>query len=101
MMSICTDAQGRVTGVCPDNLTGGNGWTWMDTDLTPHTELYDANGVPLYKIVDGTIVQCTPQEIAADTPEPEEPAPSSEELLQTLAENVNDAMLAIMYLSIE
>lgn len=73
----------------------------MDTELSPRTELYDTNGVPLYKIVDGTVVQRTQQEIAADALEPEEPAPTSEELLQTLAENVNDAMLAIMYLSIE
>ena len=51
MMSVCTDAQGRVTGICPDNLTGGTGWAWVETDLTPATGLCDEHGTALYKLV--------------------------------------------------
>jgi len=65
-MSICTDAQGRVTGVCPDDLTGGTGWVWIETDLTPATELCDEHGTALYKLVGGVVCARTAEEISAD-----------------------------------
>ena len=68
MMSICADVQGRVTGVCPDNLTGGQGWVWIETDLTPATELCDEHGIALYKLVDGVVCARTVEEILADAP---------------------------------
>lgn len=69
-MSICTDAQGRVTGVCPDDLTGGTGWAWVETDLTPADNLCAECGTALYKCVDGVVCSRTAEEIAADsTPE--------------------------------
>jgi len=66
MVSICADAQGRVTGVCPDNLTGGQGWVWIETDLTPDDNLTDERGIALYKIVNGAVVARTAEEISAD-----------------------------------
>ena len=79
MMSVCTDTQGRVTGVCPDNLTGGNGWTWVETDLTPGGNLTDERGVALYKMVNGTVVARMDDEIAADAPELLIPEPTPDE----------------------
>jgi hypothetical protein len=79
MISICADAQERVTGVCPDNLTGGQGWVWIETDLTPDDNLTDERGIALYKIVNGAVVARTAEEIAADTPEPTTPEPTQDE----------------------
>jgi len=75
-MSICTDAQGRVTGVCPDNLSGGDGWVWIETDLTPATELYDGRGIALYKLVDSVVVSRGNTEIETDAPVPLTPEPT-------------------------
>jgi hypothetical protein len=66
--SISVDASGRVNGICPDDLSGGSGWARVDTDLTPQTELFDARGVALYKLVDGTAIARTPEEMDADAP---------------------------------
>lgn len=68
MMSVCVDKQGCVTGVCPDNLTGGDGWHWMETKLMPSDNLEDANGIALYKLVDGVVVKRTQEELSADLP---------------------------------
>ena len=78
-MSVCTDAQGRVTGVCPDNLTGGHGWAWMETDLVPDDNLTDERGIALYKMVDGAVSARTIEEVEADVPAPEIPAPIPDE----------------------
>ena len=77
--SISVDMGGRVTGICPDNLTGGSGWIWAETGLTPQTELFDARGAALYKVVDGTVMPRTQEERDADTPEPEESTPTPDE----------------------
>ena len=66
MISICADVQGRVTGVCPDNLTGGQGWVWIETDLTPATKICDERGTALYKYVNGVVCARTAEEISAD-----------------------------------
>lgn len=68
MISICADVQGRVTGVCPDNLTGGQGWVWIETDLTPATKICDERGTALYKYVNGVVCARTAEEISADAP---------------------------------
>lgn len=84
MISICADVQGRVTGVCPDNLTGGPGWSQIETGLTPRAELFSAHGVPLYKLADGVVVPRTPEEVAADAPEPEPDEVSEAERLDQI-----------------
>ena len=70
MVSICADAQGRVTGICPDNLTGGQGWAWIETDLTPTSNVTDERGIALYKLADEKICERTQLEIDADAPTP-------------------------------
>ena len=38
MVSICLDDQGRINGICPDNLTPGSPWVQTDEEhLTAHT----------------------------------------------------------------
>lgn len=95
MMSLCTDAQGRVTGVCPDNLTGGTGWSWIETDLTPATELCDEHGTALYKLVGGVVCARTAEEISADIPAPESTVtePTIEERLSAVESATLDLML--------
>jgi len=95
MMSVCTDAQGRVTGVCSDNLTGGNGWSWIETDLTPATELCDERGIALYNLVDGVVCARTADEISADAPAHESTVaePTIEERLAAVESATLDLML--------
>ena len=94
-MSICTDARGRVTGICPDDLTGGTGWAWIETDLTPETELCDEHGTALYKLVGGVVCERTVEEISADTPAPESTVtePTIEERLSAVESATLDLML--------
>ena len=68
MQSVCVDAQGRVTGVCPDDLTGGCGWHRIESDLTPSTCIYNEFGAALYKMVDGVVMPRCAEEIKADEP---------------------------------
>ena len=67
--SISVDEQGRINGICPDDLSGGTGWLRAETDLTPHTELFEERGRALYKISDGSVIARTKEEIEADAPE--------------------------------
>ena len=93
MMSICTDAQGRVAGVCPDNLTGGDGWVWIETNLTPADNLTDEHGTALYKMVGGAVVARTQAEVDADAPKSEPTAPTVEERLAAVESATLDLML--------
>ncbi len=95
MMSICTDAQGRVTGVCPDDLMGGTGWAWVETDLTPATGLCDEHGTALYKLVGGVVCARTSEEISADAPAHESTVtePTIEERLAAVESATLDLML--------
>ena len=69
MISVCVDAQGRITGICPDDLTGGCGWQRIETDLKPQNDLFNGHNVALYKLVDGEVVERTAEEINLDEPE--------------------------------
>ncbi len=69
--SISVDEQGRINGICPDDLSGGSGWLRAETDLTPRTELFDKRGRALYKVSGGSVIARTNEEIAADAPETE------------------------------
>ena len=94
-MSICADAQGRVTGVCPDDLTGGTGWAWIETDLTPADNLCAECGTALYKCVDGVVCARTVEEISADAPAHESTVtePTIEERLAAVESATLDLML--------
>ena len=93
-MSICTDAQGRVTGVCPDNLSGGDGWAWIETDLMPATELCDEHGTALYKLVVGVVCARTAEEISEDALAHESPTP--EPTIEARLAAVESATLDLM-----
>ena len=78
--SISVDEGSRITGICPDDLSGG-GWIRAAEDrLTAHTGvtvgqmfsgLEDAHGVALYKWANGYAELRTAEEMAADAPESE------------------------------
>ena len=93
MMSVCTDAQGRVTGVCPDHLTGGDGWAWIETNLAPTDNLTDERGIALYKMVGGNVVARVQAEVDADAPKSEPTAPTVEERLAAVESATLDLML--------
>ena len=93
-MSICTDARWRVIGVCPDNLSGGNGWSWIETDLTPATELCDERGTALYKYVNGVVCARTAEEISEDALAHDSPTP--EPTIEARLAAVESATLALM-----
>lgn len=93
MYSISIDEVGRVNGVCPDDLSGGVGWSRVTTSITPQTELFDAHGVALYKLVNNKVVNRTPAEIAADTLPVEVPTPTTEERLMALEGAMLDVLL--------
>ena len=69
--SISVDEQGRINGICPDDLSGGAGWLRAETELTPQTELFDERGRALYKVSGGSVISRTKEEIEADAPETE------------------------------
>ena len=84
MISVCVDTQGRVTGVCPDNLSGGVGWIWIECCLTPRTDLTNGDGVALYKVEDGVVALRRPEEIAADTQQSTVDEPTEAERLDQI-----------------
>lgn len=91
--SISVDEGGRITGICPDDLSGG-GWIRAAEDrLTAHTGvsvgqmfsgLEDAHGIALYKWANGYAELRTSGEMAADAPESTPPEPSDAERLDEI-----------------
>lgn len=91
MVSIEIDELGRITALCPDDLSA-EGWVRVAVErVTDHTgksldELFaglqDERGVCLYKWVAGFAEPRTVAEMAADTPEPEPRRPTEMEALQ-------------------
>lgn len=73
---IMTDAESRITGMNPNDMSGNSGWIeTTDAALTSHTgvsydnmfsRLSEEHGVSLYKFVDGFGEHRTAEEIAAD-----------------------------------
>lgn len=92
---ITTDAQGRITagwsdGPNPDRNTDNTicinekgGYQFrLAPDGVENPALYTYDGIPIYKYVDGEIVQRTKAEIAADRGALPEPPPSIQEQLR-------------------
>lgn len=87
---VMTDAESRITGVNPNDMSGNSGWIeTTDTALTAHTgvgyddmfsRLSEEHGVSLYKFMDGYGVHRTAEEIAADIAAipPPEPTPQDD-----------------------
>ncbi len=68
---ILTDTQERVLGVNPGSMSGNSGWHSVTGDVPG--ELFNDNGVALYKRSGNHVVARDAAEIAADTPTPETP----------------------------
>ena len=89
MVSICVNENGIINGFCPDDLSGGNGWVYVDGDM-PIGDCVNEYGIPLYKYEGGGIIRRTDAEIEADAianaPAVEEPQKSAEEQLAELRE---------------
>ena len=84
MSWIYTDEQGRVLSHNLNDMSGNSGWVQVETDIPD--PLANADGVPLYKIDGGAIVDRTGAEIAADTAEPDPQQPSLEERVDVVEE---------------
>ena len=58
MLSICVDEQGRITSLCPDDLTGTSGWQLATKkfNLTINDNIFDGHGAALYSLVNGKAV---------------------------------------------
>ena len=98
---VLADDSSRIIGVNSDAFLADTvGWTQIDEgtgDRYHHAQgnylpksLYDARGIPRYKLVDGQVVERTQEEIEADYVPPEVD-PTAEELLAALLEGIENA----------
>ena len=98
---VRTDNAQKITGINSDAfLPDISGWVQIDEgtgDRYHHAQgnylpgpLYDERGIPRYKLVNGQVVERTPEEIDADYTPPQL-KPSAEDLLQALMEGIENA----------
>ena len=79
-ISVCTDAENRITGLCLDDLSGCTDWrktTVQALCIDMGEELFDDHGACRYRLEDGRAVPRSEAERQADWPE-EEPEPQDE-----------------------
>ena len=91
---VQTDEQGRITAVNSSAFVGEDWGTEIDQgygDQYHHAQgnyfpapVYTADGIPRYKLVDGSPVERTEEEIAADRAALPPPPPTTAELLDIL-----------------
>ena len=93
VFSVYLDSAGRIFSINPSDMSGNTGWiATTEEALTAHTgasiaEMMDNvsdNGAALYVFRDGFAYRRTDEEIAADTPEPPRPQPSTNDRLEAL-----------------
>ncbi len=98
---VLVDDSGRIISINSDAfLADTTEWVQIDEgtgDRFHHAQnnylpkpLYDERGIPRYKLVDGEVVERTPEEIEADYVPPEV-EPTAEELLAALMEGIENA----------
>ena len=80
------DSKNCILGSNPNDMAGNTGWVELDCAIT---DLSNADGVPIYKVVDGKAVKRTSAEIAADTPAAPEPPLTMDEVLSVLEAALN------------
>ena len=97
MISIYLDADGRVIGFCPDDLTGTTGWTWVN--WTPPGDLTDAGGMALYKWDGAHVVARTAEEVAGDEVDAE-PEQSSDLTIDDVTEILGEQEFYICLLEL-
>lgn len=95
------DEHNRIIGINSDAfLADLAGWVQIDEgvgDCYHHAQgnylpksLYDERGIPRYKLVNGQVVERTPEEMDADYVPPKQ-KPTAEELLEALMEGIANA----------
>lgn len=85
-MWYCINDKNHVVGSNPNDMTGNTGWVKLDCAIT---DFANADGVPIYKVVDGKAVKRTSSEIQADTPAVPEPPLTMDEVLSVLEAALN------------
>ena len=80
------DSKNSILGSNPNDMIGNTGWVKLGCVIT---DLANADGVPVYKAVDGKAVNRTNAEIKADTPVAPEPPVTMDEVLSVLEAALN------------
>lgn len=92
-MYVYVDDRSRITACNTHDMTGNTGWQHVPEKVgEPITNTDD---VPLYKYVNGHAVSRTPEEIAADTPAPEPPAPDRLGIIEQRLDEQDDALIEL------
>lgn len=71
-ISVCTDAENRITSLCVDDLSGCSDWQRTTVEalgLGMDAELWDDHGAALYRLENGVAVPRSEAERQADWPE--------------------------------
>ena len=87
-ISVCTDAENRITSLCLDDLSGCSDWQRTTVEalgLGMDAELWDDHGACLYRLENGVAVPRSEAERQADWPAEEEPEPTEAEQLAQAA----------------
>ena len=74
MISVSLRADNVINGFNPNDLSGNTGWACIDAQMPSATD--DEYGVPLYKLVNGAMVERSQAEREAERPvipDPEQP----------------------------
>ena len=87
-ISVCTDAENRITSLCVDDLSGCSDWQRTTVEalgLGMDAELWDDHGAALYRLKNGVAVHRSEAERQADWQAEEEPEPTEAEQLAQAA----------------
>lgn len=99
-LSYCIDSEGRITSLCPDDLSGCSDWAYGDIGLKMSDELYDMYNAALYKLVDGKAVERTEQERSKDWIIPVNEESETEKAVARMAD-IEDAIVELAELYAE
>lgn len=89
-MWVYTDNDKRVLGTNENDMSGNTGWEHTNCALPE--SLFDARGIPMYKISGGKINPRTQAEMDADYVPPEE-TPTTEQRVNALETTTDDIIL--------
>ena len=80
------DSKNCILGSNPNDMSGNTGWAELDSVIE---DFANADGIPIYKVVEGKAVRRTNAEIQADTPDAPEPPLTMDEVLSVLEAALN------------
>lgn len=98
IISVCTDAENRITSLSPYDMTGNTDWHCTTVDalgLAMDSELWDDHGACLYKVEDDVAVLRSEEERRADWPEEPDTAQSQEERIAALEDELAAAKILL------